>query len=250
MANSTQKTAQPNHTHINVGKDFTARKLSRHWKRCTQNNRPTLCTAQRAQIFTNQTNNPISKEKTMGEKEKQTCTNDHREMSSGLNCVYDFLAQHSKLKGAKALNILISMPERPVFCKALSMAVTPIDSKYTVSQLEHLIRMQEVIPMTDIKALSEVRKYVNKQTIIKAELTSNGMDTAEVDRKIQLCSKYISETTKPMGIKKFDTDEKLSYDSITASIRRLLVTAEVECPEAAYNINQHLTTGKYFVWHL
>jgi hypothetical protein len=164
--------------------------------------------------------------------------------------IHSFFEANCAMWGVRVILALIEMPDRMVHCIALSHQIEPVENEVLGEKgADYLIQNLEKIPMTDVRALKQVDKELNRQLKIKAERMHLGLDVSAQDEAIFHLIRYRKETTRPNGsIRDFFSVEMKEYQRHRAAITRLMNKARRECPEAHYYVKAHLLSGIYFYW--
>jgi hypothetical protein len=161
-----------------------------------------------------------------------------------------FLEDSCEMWGVRIIRALMKMPDQPVHCNALSILIEPADANLlSPDALNFLLQNQEKIPLTDEKALHEVRQELSRLTAIKAEKRHQDLDFSAQKREIEQLNKYLRECTRPNGdIKAFYSTEQKEYQRHRIAVKRMLDKAKRKCPTAYRYIKAHLQTGVNFFW--
>jgi len=167
-----------------------------------------------------------------------------------LPLISGFFEDNCEMWGVRITQALMKMPDQPVHCNALSHLLEPADANLLGPDgLDFLLQNQEKIPLTDEKALKEVKKELTRLTAIKGKKLQRNLDCSAQNREIELLKKYIRECTRPNGvIKAFYSTEQKEYQRHRIAVKRMLDKAKRDCPAAYHYVKAHLQTGVNFFW--
>ncbi len=182
------------------------------------------------------------------------------------NCAHDLAMLYPAWEGAKVLQLLISHPNTDIYATTLELC---LQSSLSLHEAQNTRYHLSPIKMTDEQTLKAVKQRLNKLIAIKAEQTSQPLDSPTsrpldtptsrlldpstsrlLDSEISALTQYIKETTLPTGtIKCFNDDDTKAFRRQASAIRRLLAQATKDGHhEAVAHINQQLKKGRIMRW--
>ncbi|MDZ4121346.1 MAG: hypothetical protein U1C33_02930 [Candidatus Cloacimonadaceae bacterium] len=177
-----------------------------------------------------------------------------------------------ELEGARAISLLMQMPDSPVHCIQLCQMLSCPDASLLQSLADeaadhideedspsptpridirahiHLVYDQG-IPLTDIKTVRDIYRRLNRLISQKAHCQSENVDHSAIDTEICALKRYLSQCLRPGGIIRNSLPEqKKAYDTLAKSIRLVLNKARATDPEAYHYLKTHLKMGNHFTW--
>ncbi len=174
-------------------------------------------------------------------------TGNTADMSSVLR---EFLARHSRMSGARLLDMLIHEPNTPIDVLELALRL----DHQAPEQLPFLALLASAyadIPALDRLAVCQYRQRLAQLLELKERLLLENpdTDTTELDWELNFLARELRWATTSRGaIKNLNPDKKKALDRFRIAVKRLLAAAETENPALARYIRRHLRCGKAFVW--
>jgi hypothetical protein len=166
-------------------------------------------------------------------------------------CISRFFDNNCGMWGAQVIGVLRAFPDKMIHSIELSHYVEPPEGciECNPDQADYLVRYESAIPMTDDRTLRQIDAEIIRLVSIKAEKQNLGLDVSDLEAELEMLQDYHRQCTRPNGkIRSFRTGSFQAYQRHMSGIRRLLIKAKAECPEAYYYVKAHLLTGINFCW--